>query len=41
MMNQTGGWMDGWMGGGTWIMPALGVLLVVLLVMVIVKLSKK
>jgi len=37
MMNQTGGWM----GGGMWIMPALGVLLVALLVMVIVKLSKK
>ncbi|MHB8709588.1 MAG: hypothetical protein ACYC9I_11990, partial [Desulfuromonadales bacterium] len=41
MMDQTGGWMGGWMGGGAWIMPALGVLLVVLLVIVIAKLSKK
>jgi uncharacterized membrane protein len=37
MMYHTGGWM----GGGTWIMPTLGVLLVVLLVIVIIKLSKK
>lgn len=41
MMDQTGGWTGDWMGGGTWIMPALGVLMVVLLVIVIAKLSKK
>jgi len=37
MMSHTGGWM----GGGTWILPALGVVMVVLLVVVIIKLTKK
>jgi len=37
MMNQTGGWL----GGGTWILPVLGVVMVVLLVVVIIKLTKK
>jgi len=37
MMNHT----DGWMGGGMWIWTVIGVLLVVLLVVVISKLSRK
>jgi hypothetical protein len=44
MMNQTDGWMGGmggWMGGGMWIWTVIGVLVVVLLVVVINKLSKK
>ena len=41
MMNQTGGWMGGWAGGGMWIWAVIGVAVVVLLVVVIGKLSKK
>jgi len=41
MMNHTNGWMGGAMGGGTWIWAVIGVLVVVLLVVVISKLSKK
>jgi hypothetical protein len=41
MMNQTDGWMSGWAGGGMWIWTVIGVLVVVLLVVVISKLSKK
>ena len=37
MMSYT----DGWMGGGMWIWTVIGVLVVVLLVIVINKLSKK
>jgi len=37
MMNHT----DGWMGGGMWIWTVIGVLVVVLLVVVIIKLTKK
>jgi hypothetical protein len=37
MMNYA----DGWMGGGMWIWTVIGVLVVVLLVIVISKLSKK
>lgn len=37
MMNATGSWM----GGGMWFWQVIGVLLVVLLVVVILKLSKK
>ena len=36
-MNHTGGWM----GGGMWIWTVIGVLVVVLLVVMINKLSKK
>lgn len=39
-MNNTGGWMNG-MGGGMWLWTVIGVLLVVLLVVVISKQSKK
>ena len=41
MMNQTGGGMSGWMGGGIWTWTVIGIVVVVLLVVVIVKLSKK
>ena len=47
--NHTDGWMhgwsDGWMGGstggGAWILPVIGIVIVILLVVVISKLSKK
>jgi hypothetical protein len=41
MMNQTNGWMGGWAGGGIWIWTVIGAAVVVLLVIVIGKLSKK
>jgi hypothetical protein len=41
MMNQTNGWMGGWAGGGMWIWTVIGAAVVVLLVIVIGKLSKK
>jgi hypothetical protein len=41
MMNHTDGWMSGWAVGGMWVWPVIGVLVVVLLVVVIYKLSKK
>jgi predicted metalloprotease len=41
MMNQTNGWMGGWSGGGMWIRAVIGVAVVVLLVVVIGKMSKK
>jgi hypothetical protein len=44
MMNQTDGWMGGmggWAGGGMWIWTLIGVVVVVLLVVMISKLSKK
>ena len=37
MMNHT----NGWLSGGMWIWTIIGVLVVVLLVVVIIKLSKK
>lgn len=37
MMNN----IDGWMSGGMWIWTVFGVLVVVLLVVLIIKLSKK
>ena len=40
-MDHTDGWMSGWMGGGMWIWAVIGVPVVVLLVVVINKLSKK
>jgi hypothetical protein len=40
MMNQTNGWMGGWGGGGMWIWPVIGVV-VLLLVVVIAKVAKK
>jgi anti-sigma-K factor RskA len=41
MMNHTNGWMGGWAGGGMWLWAVIGVAVVVLLVVVIGKLSKK
>jgi len=41
MMNQTNGWMSAWAGGGMWLWTVIGVAVVVLLVVVIGKLSKK
>jgi hypothetical protein len=41
MMNHGGGWLSGWMGGTNWIFVLIGVALVILLVVVIIKLSKK
>jgi anti-sigma-K factor RskA len=41
MMNQTNGWMNGWASGGMWRWVVIGVAVVVLLVVVIGKLSKK
>jgi hypothetical protein len=41
MMNQTNGWMGGWGNGGMWLWTVIGVAVVVLLVVVISKLSKK
>jgi len=38
-MNNSYGWMDGWMGGGTWMWALLGVLVVV--VVVIKSLTRK
>jgi uncharacterized membrane protein len=39
MMNHGG--MNGWMGGGMWLWTVIGVLVVVLLVVLINKVSKK
>jgi hypothetical protein len=41
MMNQTAGWMGGLTGGGMWLWAVIGVAVIVLLVVVIGKLSKK
>ena len=41
MMNQTNGWMNEWSGGGMWLWTIIGVAVIVLLVVVVGKLSKK
>jgi hypothetical protein len=41
VMNHTDGWMGGWAGGGMWLLAVIGLVVVVLLVVVIGKLSKK
>jgi hypothetical protein len=41
MMNHTDGWMGGWAGERMWVWTVAGILVVVLLVVVIIKLSKK
>jgi len=44
-MNHTFGWMSGWMsgrmGGGVWIWPFSAVVMVALVVLVIMKVSRK
>jgi uncharacterized membrane protein len=41
MMNHSGGWMNGGSGGGMWLWPVIGMLVVILLVVAIFKMSKK
>jgi uncharacterized membrane protein len=41
MMNQTDGWMGGWTGGGMWLWPVIGFVVVVLLVIIVINQSKK
>ncbi len=41
MMNQPSGHMNGWLGGGMWLWTVMGLLVVVLLVLVISRSSKK
>ena len=40
-MHQVFGWMGGWMGGGNWIWPVAGALVVVLMIVAIVRLSRR
>jgi hypothetical protein len=44
-MNHTQGWMSGWMSGrmsgGVWIWPVSGALMLVLVIIVIMKMSRK
>jgi uncharacterized membrane protein len=41
MMNYGFRGMFGWMGGGMWIWPLIGVVVVILLVVVIVRVARK
>lgn len=42
MMNSNHGWMSGWMhSGGMWLGPAIGLLVFVILVLVVIKLTRK
>jgi hypothetical protein len=40
-MNHLDGWMSGWTGGGMWAQTVIGVDIVILLVIVIGKMSKR
>jgi hypothetical protein len=40
MMNHEGGWMNGWMSGGMWLWPAIGIVVVVLLVVLVMMVSR-
>ena len=40
-MNHENGWMNGWAGGGMWLWAVVAIGIVVLLVVIINKLSKK
>ena len=40
-MNHSDGWMDGWSDGGMWILPVIGMIVVVLLVVVVINQVKK
>lgn len=41
MHDMNGGWMSGWAGGGMWLWVVIGVLVAALLVVAIVKLTRK
>jgi hypothetical protein len=41
MMNHSEGWMSGWENGGMWLWPVVGILVIILIVVVIMKLSKR
>ncbi len=41
MMNDAGGWMNGWGGGGMWVWTTIGLLVVVMLAVMIGKMSSK
>jgi hypothetical protein len=41
MMNDAGGWMNGWSGGGMWIWVVAGTLVAVLVGALIFKVSRK
>lgn len=41
MMNNTGGWMHGWMGGGMWTWSPIGVLVAILLVVLVFRLVRR
>ncbi len=41
MMSHVDGWMNGWMGGGMWLRPVLGVVVVALLVVLVMKVSRR
>ena len=41
MMDQSTGHMSGWLGGGMWFWTVIGVLLIVLVVVAIIRISKK
>jgi hypothetical protein len=41
MMNHGNGWLSGWFGEGMWLWTIIGVLVVVLLIVLITKGSKK
>ena len=41
MSNHNDGWMGGWSDGGSWVLPVIGLVIVVLLFVVIINQSKK
>lgn len=41
MMNHGDGWMNGWLGGGMWVWPVIGLVVVALLVVLVLKVSRR
>jgi len=41
MMNLSDGWMSGWSGGGMWIWPMIGIVVVILLIVLISRVPTK
>jgi uncharacterized membrane protein len=39
-MNHSDGWMNGWSGGGMWILTPIGIVVVVLLVVIVINQMK-